>query len=158
VAQDAANPRGREVTRRALCTLAALALLATSCGDDGSDEPPLPPRAKQLNLTAKEYRYDYRPPASPGRFVLRMRNAGGVRHEVIMVELPEGFPPIKEQLRRKKRRLLGTLSYLKPVSPGRTGKFAVDLKRARYAMVCQRAAPDGESHALKGMATEFRIR
>ena len=146
------------MTRRALCGLAALALLATSCGEDEGDKPPLPPRAKVLNLTAKEYRFDYRRPASPGRFVLRMRNAGRVRHEVIMVELPASFPPIKEQIRGKKRRLLGTLSYLKPVAPGSTGKFAVDLKRARYAMVCQRAAPDGESHALKGMATEFRIR
>ena len=143
--------------RRSVCALAAAALVSPACGGDG-DEPPLPPRAQTLDVAMKEYRFGYKPPRSPGRVVLRGRNTGTVKHEIIMLELPEDFPPIAEQVKGSQRRAVGTLAYMRALRPGARGVLAVDLKRARYALVCLRKAEDGRLHSRKGMATEFRIR
>jgi hypothetical protein len=43
------------------------------------------------------------------------------------------------------------------VPPGGNGAVAVDLGPGRYALICFLTDDDGQSHALKGMATEFRI-
>ncbi len=137
--------------------VAVLALLAASCGGDDSDDPPLPSRPQALNVSTTEYRFDFRAPTRPGRVVVKTRNDGRVRHEVVMLELPPNFPPIKEQIAGKERRFVGTLAYQLPLRPGRRGALAVDVKRARYALVCLQEAPDGKRHADKGMATEFRI-
>jgi hypothetical protein len=154
------QPAAFEMRRGAwapLCALVGVAL-AASCGGGDGDDAPLPPRAQVLEVAMKEYRFGYRPPSSPGRVVLSAKNNGKLRHEVVLLELPEDFPPIKEQLAGENRRAVGTLAYTKPVRPGRRGVLAVDLKRARYAMVCLQQAGHGRRHAERGMATEFRVR
>ncbi|HWC27076.1 MAG TPA: hypothetical protein VG474_10885, partial [Solirubrobacteraceae bacterium] len=77
--------------------LAGLALAAASCG--GSPEPPLPPSASTMRVDMEEYRFVFRAPAAPGRVVLRARNTGRQEHELVLLPLPEDFPPIAEQLK-----------------------------------------------------------
>ena len=118
----------------------------------------MPPRPAVVPVVLREYRFDYEPPAAPGRVVFRVRNGGKLSHELLLLPLPEDFPPIREQVRGKTRRAVGTLAFLKPLRPRRSGVFAVDLKPGRYAMVCLIEGPRGETHAMKGMTSEFRVR
>lgn len=151
----AANSGWAGRPRWLLAGLAALPLVAASCG---SQEPPLPRRPAAVDVSLREYRFDYKPPMSSGRAVFRVRNDGKLTHELVLLPLPKDFPPIEQQLGGKRRRSVGTLAFLKPLRPGKTGVFAVDLQPGRYAMVCFLNGSDGISHARKGMASEFRIR
>lgn len=111
-----------------------------------------------VDVALSEYRFRYEAPTSPGRVIFRARNDGSRKHELLLLPLPEDFPPIRDQVRGKTRRPVGTLAFLKPVRPEDDGVFAVDLRPGRYAMVCFLEASRGITHARKGMASEFRIR
>lgn len=103
----------------------------------------------------REYRFEYG--AIPGgRVVFRIRNEGRVDHRLSLIPLPEELPPIRDQLRGGERQVVSTRAAIPETPPGRIGTFAVDLVPGRYAMVCFVVQGD-VSHALEGMATEFRI-
>ncbi len=136
--------------------LAALSLAALSCGSE--DEPPLPPRPAVVDVSlSDEYRFDYTPPRAPGRTVFKVRNDGGQEHELVLLPLPEDFPPLEQQVRGRKRRAVGTLAYQQPLGAGGRGLFAVDLERGRYGLVCFVEGRDRIPHSRKGMVAEFRI-
>lgn len=141
--------------RGLLLVLGALALVAASCG---SQEPSLPPSPTVVNVSLRDYRFDYKAPAGSGRVVFHVQNAGKLRHELVLLVLPEDLPPLQEQLRSKQRRAVATLAFLKPLRPGERGIFAVDLKHGRYGMACFVRGSDGVPYSRKGMASEFRIR
>jgi uncharacterized cupredoxin-like copper-binding protein len=134
---------------------ASAAVLLTACG---KTDAPLPSSPPLVGVTMREYGFDHRPSLPRGRVVLRVRNAGRLRHEMTLERLPEDFPPIDEQLRSKTRRAVATLAYLHPLGPGASDAIAVDLGPGRYAMVCFIEGRDGTAHALKGMNSEFRVR
>jgi hypothetical protein len=99
--------------------------------------------------------YDHAIPA--GRVVFRFVNVGEEKHRPSLLPLPEDVPPIGEQLRGSERRAAVPFAGIREVEPGESGTFAVDLSPGqRYALICFAIAPDGESHALKGMSSEFR--
>ncbi len=107
-------------------------------------------------VTVTEYRFDYeRFPR--GRVVVRLRNAGTMEHRLSLIPLPEEFPPLDVQLRGEERRFVDTLAGTAPVPPQGAGTFAVDLQPGRYAIVCLLSGADGETHARKGEASEFRV-
>ncbi len=148
---------GRRRPILAVAVTAALAVAApglASCGD----ERPVPriPQAV-VDLTIKEYRFDYRRPVPAGRVVFRVVNAGRQVHRVSMLELPEDFPRLERQLRGKTRRSLLPFAGIGGLSPGTSNTFAVDLARGRrYAFIDVGPAPGGRSNALLGLASEFR--
>jgi hypothetical protein len=132
----------------------AVVLLVTSC--QSSSEPAVPtPRVVDVAMREFTFEYDVRPTA--GRVVFRARNLGRANHELLLVRLPEDHPPIREQLQSDKRRAVRSVGRVPSRAPGATGTFAVDLKPGRYAIVCFIADADGEQHAAKGMAAEFRV-
>ncbi|MCA1656397.1 MAG: hypothetical protein LC713_01560 [Actinobacteria bacterium] len=132
----------------------AIALIATSCGVGGA---PLPPRPPVVGVKMREFAFDHgRIPR--GRAVFLARNLGRINHRLSLVPLPEDMPPILDQLRGEQRQTVFTLAAVADVVPGETGTFAVDLGPGRYARIDFIVDADGTSHALKGMATEFRIR
>lgn len=136
----------------------ALALLAGSCGGKGGNAR-LPSAPPTVNVAMREYRFDYDQSSVPrGRVVFRGRNIGHRTHAIVLVALPEGFPPINEQLHSKTRRGLATLAYLHPLRPGMSDSFAVELAPGRYAMISFVKGRDGVPDALKGMNSEFRVR
>lgn len=137
--------------------LGALALLAASCGGQ-SKEAPLPPAPRVVDITMRDYSYDYNPRIPRGRVVFRAHNLGRRPHEIVLVPLPSNFPPIDEQLHSKTRRPLGPLARLHPLRPGTSDAFAVDLAPGRYAMVDFVRGRDGVINGLKGMNSEFRVR
>jgi hypothetical protein len=139
--------------RRATLPLAAFVLVA-ACAR--TSEPPLPPRPAVLDVEMREYRFDHAP-VPGGRVVFRMKNVGRLPHRLSLVPLPPDLPPILEQLRGEERQVLFTLAAIAETAPGASGTFAVDLTPGRYAMICFLVDPEGRSHALEGMATEFRV-
>lgn len=106
----------------------------------------------------REYRFEYRPPVSPGRALFRARNSGRVEHQLRLVPLSEDVPPISEQLRSEARRIVAPFAGMPPQRPNQSAALAVDLRPGqRYALICYVVDGDGESHARKGMSAEFRV-
>lgn len=137
--------------------ISVLGLLVSSCGGDGEGAPlPPPPQAVQVQM--REYGYAYDRSIASGRTVFRVRNAGRLSHELVLIPLPKNFPPINVQLRSKTRQVIAPLAHLQPVQAGGSGTFAVNLAPGRYAMVCFLKDREGVSHARKGMSSEFRVR
>jgi hypothetical protein len=104
-----------------------------------------------------EYAFQHPPDVAPGRVVFRISNAGALPHSMVLVELPDDLPPIVEQLRFGAPQPVANLARLPERPPGSRDTFAVDLRPGRYGMVCFVTDPDGVTHALKGMGSEFRV-
>lgn len=133
-------------------------LVTSSCvlrGVDGREA--LPPPSRTLAIVMTEYRFRYVAPSATGRVVVRVSNNGTTQHSLSLISLPDDFPPIDEQLRSDTRRGAPTIARLPSKAPGQGGAFAIDLTPGRYAFVCFVLDPDGVTHAMKGMSSEFRI-
>lgn len=105
----------------------------------------------------RDFAFEYTRSIPAGRVVFRARNVGRLQHELALVPLSEDFPPIDVQLHGSVRRTVDAIAGIHGRDPGQSGTFAVDLVAGhRYALLCFFEAPDGESHAVKGMASEFR--
>lgn len=146
--------------RGAVRSVAAVVVAATltACeraGSDGAGPPEGPP---VVDVTMTEYDYAHPVPVPAGRVVFRFVNEGRLVHQPDLLPLPEGLPPIDEQLRGDQRAAITPFAGIPPREPGDVGTYAVDLVPGqRYAIVCFARDPDDdESHALQGMATEFR--
>lgn len=105
----------------------------------------------------REYGFDHASLVAAGRVVFRVRNAGTLTHELVLVALPEDFPPIDVQLHSGDRQGVDTVAAVHNRPPGTTTTFSSDLSPGRYAFICFVKDPDGVSHALKGMSSEFRV-
>lgn len=118
-----------------------------------------PPAAPVVHVTMREYGYDHPEMMPGGRVLVRVRNAGALEHELVVVALPPDLgESIHEQLRSPNRRAFPTLVHLTRRAPGGRGAFALDLASGRYAMICFLRGPDGQQHAVQGMSAEFRVR
>lgn len=147
------SPLRRRATH---CVLATL-LTAGACAP--AQEPEVPPSAPVITVSMTEYSFNYTAAIPRGRVIFRSVNEGKILHLMLLSPLGEDFPPIAEQLRGEERRTLIPLASTPPRRPGATGLFAVDLKPGRYAFLCTLLdSEDDTSHALKGMATEFRVK
>lgn len=137
--------------------LGLAAVMATSCSAPSEPTIPLPAGAPTVVVTMDEYRFDYDPEVPAGRVVFRFDNVGQLPHRATMLPLPDDLPPIDEQLRGTERQVINPFAGIPDRPPGASGTFAVDLlPGVRYAIICFVEDPDGQSHAQKGMASEFR--
>jgi hypothetical protein len=146
------------VTRALVISAAVVAvILMASCGSRSA----YPPRPHQVDVTMKEYRFEHKPTVRRGRVVFRLSNVGRLDHQITLLLLPPGFPPIDVQLHSNVRRPLPTLFLDPPLAPGRRRSFAVDLAPGRYAMLSSLRDPrnpHGPNDALRGMNSEIRVR
>ena len=131
-----------------------VAVLAAGCSSRAAS--PLPPARPRVTVTMHDDRIEHGPVAQ-GQAVFEVRNLGTKRHRLSLVPLPDELPPIDQQLRGSERATVTTHAAVADLVPGGTGTFATQLVTGRYAMVCFNVDEDGSSHALQGMATEFRI-
>lgn len=138
----------------------AVAVLAGGAGSGcqaGVSTTPLPPGPQVVELTLRDYRFDFAPGLEGGRVVFRVVNRGTVPHSATLLPLAEDIPPIEQQLRGSERRAIPPFAGVTPRQPGQRTSFAVDLvPGTRYAFVCFLTEPGGTAHALRGMAAEFR--
>lgn len=110
-----------------------------------------------VDVTMRDYEFDYAPPSRSGRVVFRVFNDGKTPHQLSLLPLDEDIPPIEQQVRGSERRAVTPYAGIPPHAPGTGSGFAVDLVPGRrYAFICFVTTPDGESHAVKGMTSEFR--
>lgn len=145
--------------RRRLHVMAlAIAVGAASCSSRPAATAPLPARPETVDVTIREYRFEYRRDIGSGRVVFRARNLGRLEHQMRLFPLDEDLPPIADQLAGSERRQARPFGgMLRP--PGTSGAYAVNLRSGqRYALICFIRDADGEVHARKGMASEFRAR
>ena len=134
----------------------ALGVALTSCHAASTTLPKGPTR---IALTMTEYSFAHPAAVPRGRAVIRFHNAGRVAHRFVLIPLPAGFPPIREQLRRPERAVVSPLAGVVDQPPDASGAMAVELLPGRYGLVCYAVdRGDGQSHALKGMASEIRVR
>lgn len=137
---------------------AVLACAVGGCTSSSAGPPPLPPGPQVVAVSLREYAFD-RPDAIPaGRVVFRFVNGGRIEHQPDLLPLSEELPPIDQQLRGEARAAVTPFAGVPPRPPGTSGTFAVNLVPGRrYALICFARDPDDdESHALQGMASEFR--
>lgn len=132
----------------------ALTLLSGSCGQPA--EPTLPRARPVVDISMREYSFQYNHAIPSGQVTFRVRNEGRVNHRLALIPLSDDFPPIDTQLRGNKRRRVFPLAGIPDRPPGSGATFAAFLRPGRFALICFIRAPDGETHALKGMTSEFR--
>lgn len=146
--------------RLRIATGVVIATLAVNSSCSGSAPAlSLPPAPPVVVVTMTEHRFEQSHEIPAGRVVFRFVNQGRDEHRPSLKPLPEDMPPIDEQLRGSQRRVSVPFVGLGNLKPGESETFAVDLIAGnRYALICFAIAPDGEGHALKGMASEFRPR
>lgn len=116
-----------------------------------------PPERPIVSLTMREYAFDYQQPVPRGQMVFRVVNAGTLNHRLLLAPVPDDYPPVLEQLRGEERRPIEPVAGIPNRPPGDTTTFAANLAAGRYFMICFVQDPDGRTHAIKGMATEFRV-
>lgn len=122
-----------------------------------SSADPLPPSPATVRVVMTDTSFEFAPDIPAGRAVFEVVNDGTEDHSMTLVNLPEDFPPILEQLRGSERRGTAAVARVPRLAPAERSTFAVDLKPGRYAMLCLVADPDGTVHATRGHAAEFRV-
>ncbi|HEX6595861.1 MAG TPA: hypothetical protein VF045_02935 [Acidimicrobiales bacterium] len=136
----------------------ALASAAAGCaaGERTAAEP-LPPTPARVQITMHDYRFEMAGEIPRGRVVVEVTNQGTVNHALTLISLPDGFPPLDEQLRGDERRGAASVARVPARPPGEGSKFALDAQPGRYGLVCFVADADGLTHGQKGMNFEFRV-
>lgn len=130
------------------------ALFCLSCGS----APALPASPPTVTVTMREYGFDYGRPVPSGRVIFRVRNAGRLPHELLLVVLPPDYPSdLNAQLHSSTRRAVPTRARVPSRMPGAEGFFAVDLGPGRYGIISFVRGADGVTDALHGMSSEFRV-
>ncbi|MFN2606560.1 MAG: hypothetical protein ABR511_01500 [Acidimicrobiales bacterium] len=118
----------------------------------------LPPSAATLGVVMREYAFDHPPVVGAGRVVFKVRNAGALHHELVLVRLPPDFAgTIDQHVRSDTRVAVATVAVLADRSPGQQGIFAADLTPGRYGFICYLEDPDGRQHVFKGMSSELSV-
>lgn len=117
------------------------------------------PDAVRIDVVATEYAFDLgEPPAGAVSFVLA--NEGAEIHELLLARFV-GDATFEQALASEdpeSEGLVETLGFVGPVVPGAEAVLNVDdLAPGRYALVCLIPTEDGETHAEKGMVSQFTI-
>lgn len=149
--------RTRLARRLATVATAGLALVAPGCQSRASEVTALPPGPHVVEVQMTEYSFRYPPAVPAGRVLFRVRNAGREAHSLSLLPLTDDVPPIDQQLRGSRRLGIVPFAGVGTRRPGDRTTFAADLAPGlRYAIVCFLVGDDGQPHALRGMASEFR--
>jgi uncharacterized cupredoxin-like copper-binding protein len=169
--------------RRSLIVVATVVLgagLLTACGDDDNDvassvddteSTPTTGAADdaggptKVDVTAKDYAFDLPASIKGGVVQLAFTNAGKEPHFAGFSKIDEGktFEDAKAALTAPEGQApagpppfedIGGIATADP-GVGTTATFA--LEAGSYAVYCQIPAPDGVSHAAKGMVSELTV-
>lgn len=144
--------------RSPVMAMAIVTATSFQLGGCGRSEPPLPLPPAMVDIVMDEYRFDVEQRLPAGRTVLRVTNAGEVDHEMVVVTLPEDFPPLDAQLRGDVRRPVGGIvAIVRARPPGSSRTLALELDAGRYGLICFLRDADDVPHARKGMSAELQV-
>lgn len=137
--------------------LVVCVLVLAACETAPRQSAPLPAGPQVVEVEMSEYSFAHNGTIESGRALFRVTNRGRLPHNLSLVPLAEDIPPIDEQLRGGQRRAATPFAGIAALAPNATTTFAADLASGvRYAFICFLEDPDGTSHALRGMSSEFR--
>lgn len=146
------------MNRPAALSAALISSLAIALGACAPASAPLPPGPQIVDVSMREYRYDYDAAALfTGRITFRVTNRGSEPHRLALVGLPDDMPALAEQIHGDDRRTVDALADLPTMAPGEKNVFSVGLPPGRWALISFYAGPDGSIDANKGMFSEFRV-
>ena len=161
------GPRRRPISAAGtvLAVVVTVTIVALAGGRTAGVRAPLPTAPPTILVTMREYRFDFNAAAiHRGRVIFKVVNDGKLVHRLVLIPLPEDFPPIEQQLHGSVRQVVQEAVAIRNLEPpakgqqhGMSESFAFDLRPGRYAFVSLYIDPDGVSQALKGMANEFRV-
>lgn len=135
----------------------AVGVALGACSSSKRSTAAIPPAPPVVTVTMEDGSFRYDQAVPNGRVVFQARNLGTLVHNIVLLPLSEDVPPINEQLRGQERRAAQPFAGVRPVRPGDSREFAVDLEPGRrYGMICTITDAEGKSHALKGQNSEFR--
>ena len=162
--------------RMLLLLLGAFLLVGAACGDDGGsgdtnagsdtstaaespteDAPETPAADGELAVKAVDFAFELPATAAAGKTNVVFENGGKEPHELVMVPLAEGAPPIEEliELPEKKAEeyFAGKpVSSHGPIKPGETKEISADLQAGTYGLVCFVESKEEKApHAFLGM-------
>lgn len=113
-----------------------------------------------LGYDLTEYAFTAEGAGSTPEFPVLMihgNNMGKEAHEILVLKLPEGMTVdqlLADESLFNKVEFIGQIS----LEPGQLGDMAlINLPAGKYTLVCFFTAPDGKSHASKGMVGEFEV-
>ena len=146
------------MTRRPTLAAAVLGALTLASGACSAPSAPLPPGPQVVDVTMREYSFDYDAAALfTGRVTFHVTNAGQQPHRLAVVGLPDDMPPLADQIRGSERRVIDAIADLPTMQPGAKNVFSLGLPPGRWALISFYAGGDGASDATKGMFSEFRV-
>jgi hypothetical protein len=127
----------------------------------------------ELDVTAKDYEFEgIDDELDAGPNVVSLENEGNEAHELALMRINDGVELTVDELLALPEE--EAMQQVTPIGgnfamPGATGYTVVDLPPGRYVAVCfipvgttrevieSGEEPQGEPHALQGMATEFEV-
>jgi uncharacterized cupredoxin-like copper-binding protein len=118
--------------------------------------------AADVQLTLRDYGFDFSAPLTAGRHNLLVRNAADQPHEVVFVKLAPGKSVHDVVAWAKKMEgpppgdpIGGTVG----LATGRENLVPLDLSPGEYGLLCfVPDAKDGKSHVAHGMVSQFTVR
>lgn len=156
--------------RKLMTLLGAASLLfaGTACGDDGDTDEATDtetPSAHVVDVTATDYDFDIPAEITGGTIEMNFKNEGKEGHFAAFAKVADGktFADVKAALTAPE----GSAPAGPPpftewagsptADPGSSGSLTFNIPEGTYALFCSIPAPDGESHAVKGMVKEVTV-
>jgi hypothetical protein len=113
-----------------------------------------------LGIDLTEYAFTAEGAGSTSEFpvlIIHGNNMGKEAHQIVVLKLPEGMTVdqlLADQSLFSQVEFIGEID----LEPGQLGDMAlINLPAGKYTMVCFFTAPDGQSHAAKGMTLDFEV-
>jgi hypothetical protein len=114
-----------------------------------------------VTLTLRDYGFEFSEPLSPGKHVIRVRNAAAQAHEVEFFRITPG-KSIQDFFAWERKRVgpppaipLGGVNGLEQ---GAENNVALELTPGEYGMICfYPYAKDGQPHFAHGMIKQFTV-
>jgi hypothetical protein len=158
----------KHVTRVALVALLMAGILG-ACGNDdnnASDTTTTAAAAKPVALavSAKEYSFTTSPSVQAGFVDISLDNQGTQGHQAIVARINDGVTPAqlaeanaKDPSGESALGLVALKGGVNGIAPGTKQSVVSKLDAGNYLMICFLPAPDGQTHAQKGMVTPFTV-
>jgi uncharacterized cupredoxin-like copper-binding protein len=164
---SATHSAGPPLARRAVASLLLMAMATlVACGSDQGAEEAARARPTEVAIAADDYSFDAPDRIRGGLVELTFTNNGKEPHfaglakvlagktfeevEASLAASPSGPPP-------SERPPYEEVAGLATIDPGRTANLTVNLAPGTYALFCLIPAPDGATHAHKGMVRRLTV-
>ncbi|HEV3474240.1 MAG TPA: hypothetical protein VG602_02620 [Actinomycetota bacterium] len=148
-----------------LLVVVALLGLAGCAEDDPALEDVPEPAAQEpaagatVEVNADEYEFSGIPPElEAGETTFVLTNSGQEPHEFSLFQITSdmALEDLFELRQDELEQHIHDEGHA-AAKPAKTDELTAELSAGRYGYVCFISAPDGEPHALKGMAGEFTV-